>query len=330
MGWIRTAVGLAISVLALYLSLRGIRLDVLRALLPQTHLGLFLLAAGLHFLSYFLRGWRWQIMLRPVRRLRYGPVLGSLLLGFLGNNILPARLGEVVRALALGYRTGVSRSAAFSSVLLVRFFDGAATVGLAAVALLFVPLPSALRPLVVLSTLLFFGVFPAYYLLYWNRVLLARLFTRVVQKMPVRWRPWLTRIAEGTLGGLQVLRAPRELLWTAGLTLFIWGLEGWSYHMAFWALGVSPPVPVTLLAMVAINLSVMLPSAPGYLGVFEYACIVSLTPFGLSRELALSFALLSHVIRILVPTFMGIVVLLHWGIRFQDLQMWSKTKVSHD
>ncbi len=325
MVWVRTAVGVAVSVVALVLSFRGIDLGVLRDLLPRTHLGLFLLAASLHFVSYFLRGLRWQWMLRPVARLRYGPVLGSLLLGFLGNNIFPARLGEVLRALILGQRTEVSRSAAFSSVLLERFFDGAATVGFAVVALLFVPLPRVLRPLVVVSAVLFFGIFPAYYLLYWRRASLSRLFDALIQRLPQRWQLWLLRIAEGLFGGLRVLRTPRELVGTAGLTLLIWGLEGWSYHAAFWALGVSPPVPVTLLAMVAINLSVMLPSAPGYLGVFEYACIVSLTPFGLSRELALSFALLSHAIRIVVPSVMGTLVLLHWGIRIQTLPLWSKS-----
>ncbi len=312
--------GLAISLVALALAVRGLDWSALGLVLRQGQWPWILAATLFHLLSYVPRGSRWQQMLRPVRPLPWTPVFGALTIGFFANNVLPARLGEVVRALVLGQRTGVSRSAAFSSVLLERFFDGAATVLLAFLALPVVPLPGVVKSVLWISALVFLGVFPAYYLLYLWREPVKRWLFHTLNRAPARWAGLLKHILEGLSRGMDVLRSPRDLLWTTLATLLVWLLEAISYYAALRAFGVAASLPLTLLAMVAINLSVMIPSAPGYIGVFEYACVLALVPLGVAREIALSFAILSHAIRYVVPNLLGLGFLWKWGLSFAKIQ----------
>ncbi len=321
---LQMALGLLVSLIALALALRGLHWPTLLQVLRQGKLSWILVALLFHFFSYFPRGSRWQHMLRPVAPLPWLPVFGALTIGFLANNVLPARLGEVVRALVLGHRTGVSRSAAFSSVLLERFFDGAATVLLAFLALPLVPLPPVVKSVLWISAVVFLGVFPAYYLLHLWREPVKRWLFQTLERVPERWAGLLKHILEGLSRGVKVLQSPRALLWTTAETLLIWLLEAVSYYAALRAFGVPASVPLTLLAMVDINLSVMIPSAPGYLGVFEYACVLALVPLGVSRELALSFAILSHAIRYVVPNLLGLGFLWKWGLSFTKIQAMNQ------
>lgn len=322
----RFLLGLIVSVIAIVLSLRGLDFTELTKILPKTDLYLYGVATFLHFISYFIRGYRWRVMLQPVQEIEYRPVLGSLLIGFMANNILPARLGEIVRAIVLGQRTGVSRTMAFSSVILERFFDGAATVMIALVSIVFIRLPQALIPIILLSSILFLGIFSIYYFLYMWRNQLKKLYEMTLNRLSENWKSRLIRLTTALLQGFYVLHAPKQLVNTVLTTAVIWCTEGASYHLTFLALGIPATIPMTLLTMVAINLSVMVPSAPGYIGVFEYASILAIVPFGFSKELALSFSLLSHAVRIVVPTLMGGAVLYIWGMQFRELSKITSAK----
>ncbi len=316
----QTLISLLISLVALFLAFRGLNWQTLAHVLRQGNAGWMMVATLFHALSYLPRGSRWQQMLSPVKRLPWTPVFGALSIGFFANNVLPARLGEIARALVLGSRTGLSRSAALSSVLLERFFDGAATVLLAFLALPLIPLPRMVKSVLWISALVFLGVFPAYYVLHLWRASIKRWMFRTLDRAPERWAGLLKHILEGLARGMDVLRTPRALLWTTAQTLLIWLLEAVSYYAALRAFHVPATIPLTLLAMVAINLSVMIPSAPGYIGVFEYACILALVPFGIAREVALSFAILSHAIRYVVPNILGLAFLWKWGLSFAKIQ----------
>ena len=311
--------GLILSVIAIFLSLKGLDFSELTSILPKTAPSLYGLAVLFHFISYFIRGYRWKVMLKPVKEIQYTHVLGALLIGFMSNNILPARLGEIVRAVLLGQRNGVSRMMAFSSVILERLFDGAVTVLIALVTFVFIRLPKPLVPVILLSSILFPGMFFLYYLLYMWRHQLKKLYRMGLNRVSDNLKSKILNLGTALHQGVYVLHAPEQLVFTLITTVVIWGIEGLSYHLTFLSLGISVPLPITLLAMVAINLSVMLPSAPGYIGVFEYASIIAIVPFGYSKEFALSFALLSHAIRIVVPTIMGGIVLYIWGMQFRDL-----------
>jgi uncharacterized protein (TIRG00374 family) len=133
---LRAAVGAAISIVALWLVLRGVDLARTADVLAHADPRWIALAAVCVATDLAFRALRWQRLLRPVAVVRYGPMLGYLLVGYLANNILPARLGELVRSHYLGDREGISRASALGTVVVERIVDLVAVVAIASTALL--------------------------------------------------------------------------------------------------------------------------------------------------------------------------------------------------
>src|SRR4051794_34019872 len=109
---VRAVVGITISVVALAIVFRSVDLGRTVDVLRRAELGWVAFAAALSTADLAFRGLRWQRLIRPIAAVRYLPMFGYLLMGYAANNVLPARLGELVRSHYLGDREGVSRAAA--------------------------------------------------------------------------------------------------------------------------------------------------------------------------------------------------------------------------
>ena len=138
-GLIRAGIGIAISVASLGYVLSGVDLaqtaDILRTAVPVW----IVVSVGLQATDVLLRAARWQQLVAPIQWVRYRPMLAYLLVGYLANNILPARLGELVRSHYLGDREGISRASALGTVVVERIVDTAVVVTIGAVAILVLP-----------------------------------------------------------------------------------------------------------------------------------------------------------------------------------------------
>ena len=162
---LRTIIGLAISGVAIWILARSVDVartfDVLRTANPLW----ILVMVGTVFLDVGARGGRWQGLLDPIKHLPYRRVLGYTYLGYLANNVLPARLGELVRAHALGEGEGISRATVLGTVVVERIVDTVIVVGLAALAVLMLDVGGAMSTAVILGAgfvgLLVVGLFVA-------------------------------------------------------------------------------------------------------------------------------------------------------------------------
>lgn len=134
-GLVRTGLGVLVSLVCLFLVVRGVDLgrtwDVLREAHPAW-VGLAVVAlAG----DVVLRGVRWQRLIAPIHRVAFPRLLAYMLVGYLANNVLPARLGELVRSHYLGDREGISRTTTLGTVVVERVVDIAVLVAIAALAI---------------------------------------------------------------------------------------------------------------------------------------------------------------------------------------------------
>ena len=126
--------GIAISVAAIALLLRSVDIGAAIEVLRRADPGAVALMVVTVFLDVAARGARWRALLAPIRRLSYPRVLGYTYLGYLANNVLPARLGELVRSHALGEGEGLSRPTVLGTVVVERIVDTVIVVALAAIA----------------------------------------------------------------------------------------------------------------------------------------------------------------------------------------------------
>lgn len=259
--WIRGISGLAIGAFFLWLTLRKTSWEQVSTILSQARLELLLAAIGFYALNMFVRILRWRKLLGNVKVLSFGAVAIALLVGYAVNNILPARLGELFRANFVGRNHQVSRSAVIGSIVVERVLDGLfVVISLAIGGLFLVKKPVLLDNLIFWGTVLFFGTFIVLYVLSKRRTL--------------HWFRWLppaiVRRIQGFRQGLSVIEGS-GLVAVLGFSLLILLVGVISQWLILKAIGVSLGLHQMLSIVGIVSLSTMLPSAPGFVGTYQYA-----------------------------------------------------------
>jgi len=295
------AAGLAVTVACMYLAVRGVALaDALDALRDSDLLWL-VPALPVFALAIALRALRWWSVFAPAQRPPLRAVTYALLIGYFFNNILPARAGEAARVIALHRRASTPKAETLGTVVVERLFDV-----LALLIVLFASYPW-LPEISWLRAAALFGAFVV-------AVLLALIF--VVVRYDARAVHWLLSplrrirregVAErleaaavNATRGLVGLRDPRIALRGMLLTIASWVTLGVSYAILTNAFHLDLPLVAGMLVTVAVNLSLVLPSSPAALGVFEAATVIALRAFDVPHAEALSYALVLHLLN-LVP-----------------------------
>lgn len=301
--------GVAISLLCLFLAIKDIDLADVLAALRGANYGPVLGTALLTALGMWARALRWQLLFYPRTDMPVGKLLSVLNIGYLLNNILPARLGDLARAYIIGRLTGVSKARALSTILVERVVDVLVVAFFLAALLPFIPVPEwAARPglLIGLAVLSIAGFL----------VILARerqRATTIVGHL-LHFSPWLERrgvrqLATSLLDGLEVLRFPGPAALLGIGSVLIWGISIAQFHAALVAFDLQLPITATIFILSVTALGMTVPSSPGYIGVWEYTIVLALSPFQVEKSLALSYALVLHATVYLTLTIMGLVSL---------------------
>jgi uncharacterized protein (TIRG00374 family) len=243
-----------------------------------------------------VRALRWQYLFPAATRPPYVPVFEATLLGQCFNNILPARAGEVARIVALHRTAGTSRAETTSTVVVERVWDVLVLLALLFVFVPWMPHVTWLHTAAVLAVILFVAAAASVLvLLRWGE----KPFLVLLRPLARLGLPFLTleraeHAAASFVRGAASLRGWRLGLAALGLTAVSWiplALSTWMLMLGF-HLGLSPVAG--LLVTIATGLSLVLPSSPGAVGVFEAAALVGLKAYGLDKADALSFAIVLH------------------------------------
>ena len=295
--------GLLISGVFLYLALRGLRLqDVWDALKGAKYIWL-IPGVIVYFMGVGVRAWRWQYLLKPVKIIPFKQSFEIVTIGYMGNNIFPARLGEVLRAVVLKRREEVPISASLATIIVERVFDG--VVMLAFVFLNLRALGNiegssgfvgSIQSLAVWGAVIFLGVLAVF--------LLAAMFPERSKQIvswfsgrmiPERYREKLLGIAFKFLDGLDALRSPREALMIFVTSIIIWLFETGKYWLVMHAFNFEVSFFALMLMNGIVNLATTIPSAPGYVGTFDAPGIAVLEAFGITKATAAGYTLVLHV-----------------------------------
>lgn len=283
-------VGIAISVVAAALVLRSVDVsrtwDVLRSASPAW----ILLVAAALCADLLLRGRRWQELVAPIHRVPYRRLMAYMLVGYLANNVLPARLGELVRSHYLGDREGISRTTTLGTVVVERIVDTAVLVAVAALAILVLHV----RGVVASAVLVGFALVMLLTLALAVAVAAHRLpgFATIATFIG-RW-PRLRSLISRLRGGLAVAGIPRTIAWAVVLSCLAWGATILAYAGAGQAVGIQLTMGEAALLASGVNLVTAIPSAPGYIGTFELAAVTIAEAFSIPADQALALALLAH------------------------------------
>lgn len=306
---VRAIVGVAVSVVALAIVLRGIDIGrtagIVGAASPAW-LGLMLVFASL---DLALRAIRWQRLLAPIKRVAFPPMLGYLLIGYLANNVLPARLGELVRSHYLGDREGVSRTTTLGTVVVERVIDTAVVVAIAAASILVLHV----RGVVANAVLVGLAVTAVLVVGLAVGILAHRLpyADRVVAR--IEHLPRVVDAGRKLQGGLSVAGRPRTVAEAVALTFAAWTASTLAFAAAGQAVGTQLTVGEAALLASGVALAAAIPAGPGNLGTYELAGVSIAALFGIGPDRGFAIAVLAHAGVLLVTSVGGAVALVRIG-----------------
>jgi glycosyltransferase 2 family protein len=325
----KVLLGLALSILLLGWTLRDVSLAVVLRHMGEADPLLFVLAIAIATAGFAVRAARWHVLLIPISRATgFRNRFAATTIGFAANNLLPARVGEVVRAFALGRLERIALPAAIGSLAVERVLDGvvlvaflflaAASPGFPSVTVAGVDVRAAALPIAAVMmggglAFLLLALAPAR----------ARSVGRGIARrfLPGRFQGPVLRAAAGFVTGLAALRDIRLLflsvVWAVGQWLFL----ALSFYLGFRAFGIDEVGYVGALFLQSlVSLAVAIPSSPGFFGPFEAAARIGLELWGVDPGRAVSFAVGFHLGGFVPVTLIGLWYLWRTPITWGDLK----------
>ena len=314
--------GFAISLIFLYFALRGLNLGELRQAFRQANYWWLLPGVIVYFVGVYVRSWRWHYLLRPIKNIRTIKLFPITVIGYMGNNIYPARAGELLRAVILKRQEQVPISASLATIIVERIFDGVVML-----AFIFLNLPELanltsasgfvgnIQTVALLGTGAFMGALALF--------LAAAMFPEQIRKytgviveliIPERFQERAMGMAERFLEGLECLRSPRDVLMVFLTSVLIWLLETGKYWFVMYAFPFEVSFFTLMLMNGIVNLATTIPSAPGYVGTFDAPGIAVLTAYGVEKTLAAAYTLVLHVALWVPITALGVYYFMREGL----------------
>ncbi|MEO5887397.1 MAG: lysylphosphatidylglycerol synthase transmembrane domain-containing protein [Anaerolineales bacterium] len=318
--------GVLISILFIWLALRGLHLNDFWGAVKQANYIWLIPGIGVYFIGVWVRAWRWHYLLRPIKHIPTSRMFPITTIGYMGNNIYPARAGEVLRAVILKRKEGVSVSASLATIIVERIFDGVVML-----AFVFVNLSELakltgssgfvgnIQQVAVIGTGVFLGALAVF--------LIAAMFPQstlkiglwfIFQFVPKRLHERIISLTNKFLDGLASLRSPFNVLMVFFTSVIIWLLETGKYWFVMHAFDLNVSFFALMLMNGIVNLATTIPSAPGYIGTFDAPGIAVLTAYGVDQATAAGYTLVLHVALWLPITLLGAYYLAREGIKWDD------------
>jgi len=331
----RAWLGIAISLFFIYFAFRGQNFGDIKAALSSANLWWLIPALVLYFAGVWVRAVRWRILLQPVVDVTSRELFPIVVIGYMANNVLPLRTGEIVRAFTLQRQRQVPMTSSLATIAVERIFDGLTMLGFMLAAMAFVSFTSQLRHLAIVAFVVFAVLLIGLFVLTLGGSLVDRLLQLVLGPLPTPLADRVERMAESFLGGLAVLKRRRDLALVAGTSLLAWSLEASMYYTL--ARGFSLQlrevmgIAATLLTTGVANMATLIPSSPGYIGQFEYGVkLVVSGALGVSESEALAYAIFVHAALLFPITILGVIEWSRRQMSFKSIQTLATTSDAVD
>ncbi|MCZ8512558.1 lysylphosphatidylglycerol synthase transmembrane domain-containing protein [Paenibacillus filicis] len=323
---IQLFVGILVSIILVYFVVKGINfVDVWKVIISLNYL-ILIPAVIIQILSYWVRSMRWAIILKNIKKVRVNNLFPVICISYMANNLLPLRIGEFVRAYLMGKKEKISATAVFSTVILERIYDGITLLLFLGVTAIVYPFPNWVKQIGLVTTLFFFcalGFIFCLVLFKERTIAFINLFTKY---LPSNYNKSIKGIIEKFIDGFDIIKNKKNFVPIAVYSIVIWSMEACLFYALAKAFDFNGAIYLAFFTLVVVNLGIMIPSSPGYVGTFEYFITKALSVFGITKEISLSYALVLRVFQYLPITIIGFLFLLKEGISITQLTKMSEVE----
>jgi uncharacterized protein (TIRG00374 family) len=312
----------ALTLGLLWLFFRNIELHETWRAIAHARLGLILAAVVVTLLTYIVRAWRWQALLRPIGHARFRTAFRTTVIGFTATFLLPARVGEILRPYLLARTEGLKTTACFATVIIERLLDVSTVVMLFAIALPIVNVDVG-SEVKTASAIAAGGAVAGLILLFTlagHPERLGRWAGKLARHLPARAAQATEHLVRTFAEGLQVMRHPGQLVLAAFWSVPLWvsiALGVWLTSLAF---DLTFPFLGSFLVLALLAAGVSLPT-PGGVGGFHYTYLLALTQFfHAPKEASAAAALVLHAVSFVPVTIVGLVFMWQDGLSLGRLK----------
>jgi uncharacterized protein (TIRG00374 family) len=324
---IQMTVGIVISAVCVWLSMREVRLDEVWRVLKDANFMGFVLVMVITIFGFWLRAIRWRMFLQAGTKVSTHSLFSATMIGFMANNVLPLRLGEFVRPWVLARRERLSNSMLLATVVVERAIDMLTLLALFGVSLMLHPIAEnteagklvqeGARLLLLLCSVLTVMVV----VMERNRGI-AHAMLGIV---PGRFRPRAHRLTDRFLEGFGLFRDIGKLLEVFALSFAMFLCYAVALGISMWSLHIDVPIYTGLVMLVVTAIGIMVPAAPGYVGTLNYACVVGLALFGVGKASSSALGWFYFFSQWLPITSVGLVYLNREGLSLRSLGQAHET-----
>ncbi len=277
-------------------------------------------ALGVFFVGVVVRCMRWSVLMRPVAPMSPARLFPYAIIGYMANNLLPARAGEVVRAYVTGDREHVTRMGVFGTIAVERLFDGCVLVVMLLVAGSIVGFEDTrLQWVAAASTVLFIAAVTGFYILTLKPERAKRLIHWLLRFLPERLEHRAEDMADSLVNSLRSVHDWRSLAMVAALSAAAWTVEAASYAVIGQGFDLGVGFGHYALLVAAANLAIIIPTFFGGTGPFEWAVRIVLVGAGVEAATAGAYSVVSHAFVLVPTTILGLIFLWSWGISFRRI-----------
>lgn len=310
--------GLSISALFLYLAIRQVDFDKMLTSFRGVNYWILILAVLAQFISHWIRAVRWRILLKSIKLVPVSSLFSATMIGYMGNTVLPAHLGEIFRANVIGNRENISTSSILATLAIERILDVLAILVILVFAMIVYPFPQT----VTIGGYIMFGFVVGLFvflILLKNQddrtLTLLRFFLKVLPKVAAqKIEDFLISFIDGING----LERKRDYIFIFLHSILIWFGYLLTLHFVFYAFDLfniyNLSAVSSLVLLVTTTFSIVVPAGPGYVGTYHITCQRTLNLFGVPLPVGLSFAVVAHIVSLLPAALLGFVFAWREGI----------------
>lgn len=306
--------GILLSALFAYFCYHSLRNQDVTKIFAIPYPWFFVWGLGINLFLMGLHAYSWQILLKPIRAIPFWTLFDVTHMGFMANNLLPLKAGDFFRTSFIAKKWNLPYTRVLTTVGLQRFFTGVSLLLLFMAITYWLQLPLWLETSAYTLLAILIGVQVGLWIL-WAKKPNVENWER---RHPFIYH--LIKTMDHIEEGSAVLKKPKIFFWLVLVGAGTWLCQAAMLRLVELAYGIHLPFYDTFFVLVAINLAIVLPSAPGNIGTFQFAAILAYNFVGIDKATGLGIGIFFHLSQIVPTTLVGLFYFWRWGIRFKDME----------
>ena len=327
---VKLFLGLLVSAFFLYLAFRQVDLQKLGEVLRNADIALLILAVLVMFVSHWFRAMRHRYLLEPVKHIENNSLFSALMIGYMGNTILPAHLGEFLRAYVIGKKGKISGSATLATIVVERILDVLSLLIIMGFIIIVYPFPEAVKVSAYLTFTFALAIMGFLALLKLKPKIPFRVVEMITKPFSNKIASKIFELLDSFREGIVALKDRKSYVIVFIVSIIIWVCYAGFFAIGFYAFDFvelyNLPIGASFVVLVITTISILVPSSPGYIGTYHWLCMISLSLFAIPESPALGYAIVMHALSTIPIALVGMVFALKEGINISNMGRQGKLR----